>query len=263
MTAERKLRVSIVVTANDEGSSIVPHLERLLDSVNLPCEVLVIYDKLEDTTVEPVTHYAASDPRVLPMLNTYGKGPAQAIRFGFDHARSDVVVVTMADGCDDPAQIDQMTRLVERGVVIAAASRYMRGGRQIGAPVLKSLLSRTAGMSLHYFARVGTHDATNSFKAYSAAFVREVGIESDAGFEVGIELIAKARRRRLPVAEIPTIWLERTHGRSHFEISRWLPKYLHWYFFAFGAQSRAAPKPATPQFSKSEIEVLSLGRSDN
>ena len=37
----------------------------------------------------------------------------------------------------------------------------------------------------------------------------QVGIESDAGFEIGIELVAKARRRRLPVAEIPTIWLDR------------------------------------------------------
>ena len=71
------------------------------------------------------------------------------------------------------------------------------------------MLSRLAGLSLHWFARVGTRDATNSFKAYNAAFVREVGIESDAGFELGIEMVAKARRRRLPVAEVPTIWLDR------------------------------------------------------
>ena len=60
--------------------------------------------------------------------------------------------------------------------------------------------------------RVGTRDATNSFKAYSTEFVRQVGIESDAGFEIGIELVAKARRHRLPVAEIPTIWLQRDTG---------------------------------------------------
>ena len=33
-----------------------------------------------------------------------------------------------------------------------------------------------------------------------------------AGFEIGIELTAKARRLRLPVAEIPTIWLDRQAG---------------------------------------------------
>ena len=71
------------------------------------------------------------------------------------------------------------------------------------------MISRLAGLSLHCFARVGTRDATNSFKAYSTDFVREVGIDSRDGFEIGLELIAKATRLRLPVAEIPTIWLER------------------------------------------------------
>ena len=80
----------------------------------------------------------------------------------------------------------------------------------MGGPFLKSLLSRLAGLSLWLLARVGHRDATNSFKAYNAEFVRTVGIYSGAGFEIGIELVAKARRARLPVAEVPTIWFERT-----------------------------------------------------
>ena len=119
----------------------------------------------------------------------------------------------MADGSDDPRQIDDLARLVERGVVVAAASRYMPGGQQVGGPLLKRLLSRAAGRSLGTAsARVGTRDATNSFKAYSTEFVREVGIDSRSGFEIGLELTAKARRLRRPVAEIPTIWLDR-HAR--------------------------------------------------
>jgi len=229
-----KPRVSIVVTAYNEGEAITPYLERLLESVTLPCEVLVVYDSPDDTTAPWVEKYARGDARVVPTLNTYGRGPARAIRFGFDHAQADVVVVTMADGCDDPMQIDSLVRLVERGVVVAAASRYMRGGQQIGGPAFKGLLSRMAGLSLHLLTRVGTRDATNSFKAYSTSFVREVGIESDNGFEVGLELVAKARRRGLRVAELPTIWLERTFGQSHFEMRKWIPRYLRWYFYAFG-----------------------------
>jgi hypothetical protein len=140
----------------------------------------------------------------------------------------------MADGCDDPQQIDDLVRLVERGVVIAAASRYSHGGQQVGGPFLKSALSRMAGFSLWVLARVGTRDATNSFKAYDTAFVRDVGIASVAGFEIGIELVAKARRARLPVAELPTIWLERHQGMSNFKLARWLPHYVHWWSFAFG-----------------------------
>ncbi len=104
----------------------------------------------------------------------------------------------------------------------------------MGGPFLKSFLSRAAGLSLWALARVGTRDATNSFKAYNTDFVRTVGITSTTGFEIGIELVAKARRTRQPVAELPTIWLERHQGVSNFKLASWLPHYLRWYWFAFG-----------------------------
>ena len=230
-----KPQVSVVVLAYNEGEAIVSCLERILSSVQLPCEVLVVYDSPDDTTVPWIEKCRLADARVVPVLNLYGHGPARAIRSGFAQASADVAVVTMADGCDDPMQIDPLARLVDRGVAIAAASRYARGGRQIGGPFLKSTLSRLAGVSLQLLARVGTRDATNSFKAYSTEFVRAVGVDSDGGFEVGLELVAKARRLRVPVAEIPTIWLERRSiGQSNFKLLEWLPHYLRWYLYAFG-----------------------------
>lgn len=244
-------RLSIVVTAYNEGEQITTCLDRILEAVQLPCEVLVVFDAPDDTTAPSAAAYAAKDPRVVPTLNTYGRGPARAIRFGIEAARADVVVVTMADGCDDPQQIDQLARLVERGVVVAAASRYMRGGQQIGGPAFKTFLSKLAGRSLHTVARVGTRDATNSFKAYSTSFVREVGIESDSGFEVGLELVAKAKRLGRPIAEIPTIWLDRSfasQGVSNFKLAQWIPKYLRWYAFAFG-----------PRLSLDELKARSAG----
>lgn len=227
-------KVSVVIPVFNEGNAITVCLDRIFIGIHLDCEVLVVYDHPEDTTVPYIEKYVRQDDRVISTLNTDQPGPAAAIRFGIMHANSPVVVVTMADGSDDAEQIDDLTRLVERGVVIACASRYMSGGRQIGGPFLKSILSKLAGLSLHWLAKVGTRDATNSFKAYSTEFVRQVGIESDAGFEIGIELVAKARRLRLPVAEIPTIWLERMKGTSNFKVARWIPRYLHWYRFSFG-----------------------------
>jgi dolichol-phosphate mannosyltransferase len=229
-----KPRVSVVIPVFNEDEAVVSCLDRIFEAVQLPCEVLVVYDTPDDTTVPYLDKYARTEPRLVPMLNEYGRGPARAIRYGIDHAGSDVVVVTMADGSDDPQQIDQLTRLVDRGVVIAAASRYTKGGQQVGGPWFKGFLSRLAGRSLQWFARVGTRDATNSFKAYSTDFVRSVGIHSDSGFEVGIELVAKARRLRLPVAELPTIWLDRALGASNFRLAAWIPRYLRWYLFAFG-----------------------------
>jgi dolichol-phosphate mannosyltransferase len=226
--------VSVVVPAYNEGPAIIPSLDRLFASISLPCEILVVCDSLEDTTMPHLEEYAAREPRLVPTLNTYGRGPARALRFGMDHARAPVVVVTMADGSDDTDQIDEMVELVQRGAAVVAASRYMPGGRQLGGPFLKRSLSRAAGLSLCWFGRVGTHDATNSFKAYATDFVRAAGIESDAGFEIGIELVSKAKRLGLRVTELPTTWTDRTEGASNFKLAKWLPRYLRWYWVALG-----------------------------
>jgi glycosyltransferase involved in cell wall biosynthesis len=233
-------RVTVVVPAYNEGGHIVPVLDRLFESVHLRCEVLVVIDSEDDLTVPVVSEYQVKEPRIRCVINTYGRGPANAIRYGIDSAAAPVVVVTMADGCDDPRQIDDLARLVDRGVAVAAASRYMPGGQQVGGPMLKGMMSKAAGRSLRIFAHIGTRDATNSFKAYSTEFVRAVGIDSRDGFEIGLELTAKAKRMRLPVAEIPTIWLDRQAGMSNFKLMRWMPVYLRWYRFAYGRRLSAA-----------------------
>lgn len=236
-------KVSIVVPAYNEGEQIICALDDLFASVETPCEVLVVYDSPDDTTAHFAEEYARRDPRVRPTLNTYGRGPAKAIRFGMDAARADIIVVTMADGSDQQSKIDAMVRLVDEGASVVAASRYMPGGRQIGGPLLKRLLSRTAGVSLYWLARTGTHDPTNSFKAYSKQFIEQAGIESDAGFEIGLELVAKARRMRARVVEIPATWRDRTTGKSNFKLARWLKHYLRWYAYAFGPKLDAGSQP--------------------
>jgi len=227
-------RVSIVIPAYEEGEAILPCLDRVFEAVHWPCEVVVVVDYADDSTVPVLADYAKTQVQLRALVSTYGRGPANAIRFGIDHADAPVVVVTMADGSDDPEQIEDLTRLVERGVAVAAASRYAPGGQQVGGPLFKRFLSRSAGRSLRLLAGVGTRDATNSFKAYDREFVQRVGIDSRHGFEIGLELTVKAKRLGLPIAEIPTIWLERDVGVSNFKVWAWIPKYLYWYRRAFG-----------------------------
>jgi dolichol-phosphate mannosyltransferase len=233
-------RVSVIIPAREEQAQIGRVLDRIFTAVSTSCEVLVVVDTPDDPTTAAAAEYAEAEHRLRCLVSEYGPGPANAIRYGIDHAAGEVVVVTMADGSDDARQIDDLAALVERGVVVAAASRYAPGGQHVGRSTVKSLLSRLAGRSLHLLARAGTRDATNSFKAYSTAFIREVGIDSRQGFTMGIELVAKATRLRRPVAELPTVWLDRTEGESGFRVAAWLPAYLRWYLFCFGRRRTAA-----------------------
>ena len=237
-----KPRVSVVIPAYNEAENIVSTLDRIAESVSLPYEVLVVVDTSDDATVDAVAASGRQLADVRVLVQDYGRGPANAIRYGIDQARAGCVVVTMADGSDDVTLVDDLVRLVERGCAIASASRYMPGGAQLGGPRLKKMMSKGAGLSLHLLAGVTTRDATNSFKAYSTDFVRQVGIESRQGFEIAIELVAKAHRAGLPIAELPTIWLDRDAGVSNFQLRQWLPHYMRWYRAAYGRRLRYATK---------------------
>ena len=74
----------------------------------------------------------------------------------------------------------------------------MRGGGQVGGPLLKRLMSRTAGLTLHWFAGVPTHDPTNNFKLYSRRFLDSVTIESDGRLRAGPRADRQGDARRPP-----------------------------------------------------------------
>ncbi|HET9895597.1 MAG TPA: glycosyltransferase family 2 protein [Streptosporangiaceae bacterium] len=244
-------RVTIVIPASGHARAIVGVLDRLFEAVTLSCEVIVVVDDRLDPAMPVVLEYAERESRLRCHVSKCGNGSGNAIRSAMTAARADVLVVMMPDGRDDPSQIDDLARLVERGCAVAAASRYSRGGQLAGAPRVRGFVSRGACRSLRLFSRVGTSDATNSFKACSAAFARRAGIDSADGFGVGIELTAKARRLRLPIAEIPTIGVDHLAEVPGLEIVRWIPAYLRWYRFCFGppltiAQLRAKTAPHAP-----------------
>ena len=85
---------------------------------------------------------AAELPGLRALRNTLGPGVLNAMKAGIAAARAPYVLVSMADGSDEPHVVDRMVALARAGADVVAASRYMRGGRQIGGPRLKRLLSR-------------------------------------------------------------------------------------------------------------------------
>jgi dolichol-phosphate mannosyltransferase len=238
MTHEPQL--SIIIPVYNEPDNLGPTLRRIADEVTTPHEVLVVYDFAGDTTVPVVCELQTELPAVRLHRNDIGRGVLNAMKAGIAASEAPLVLITMADGSDEMDRVDKMVRLGQGGAAIVAGSRYMKGGSQVGGPLLKRTLSRAAGLSLHWLAGVPIHDATNNFKLYRRDFLDSVTIESTGGFELALELTAKAARSHLPMAEVPTTWRDRSAGASRFDLRAWLPKYLRWYVHALPARGRRA-----------------------
>ena len=224
--------LSIVIPVYNEGEAVEPVLRGLHGGVATPKEILVVWDFDADTTRLVVDRLATELPGLRGVRNDLGRGVLNAMKAGIAEARGPLVLVSMADGSDEPAIVDAMAALGRGGAAVVVASRYMRGGRQVGGPRLKGFLSRAAGLSLHWVGGVATHDPTNNFKLYRRDFLDSVAIESRAGFELALELTVKATLAGRRVAEVPTTWRDRTAGQSNFRLRQWLPQYLRWYLVA-------------------------------
>jgi dolichol-phosphate mannosyltransferase len=247
---ERPKLLSIVVPVYNEGANIGRLFARIREHVHVPAEILIVYDFPEDDTLPAVAREKPAGFDVTLVKNRQ-RGALQAILTGLKQSRGAASVVMMADLSDDLRIVDEMFRLIEGGYAIVCGSRYMQGGAQIGGPFIKGRLSRLAGQSLHFATGIPTRDITNSFKMYSREVIERFEVESDGGFEIGMELTVKAHLAGLRITEIPSVWTDRTDGSSRFQLLRWLPKYLRWYFLLLG-RSAARKLPGAPSLASSD-----------
>lgn len=201
-----------------------------------------VYDIDNDITLPIIAELAANDSRVVADKNQFGRGVVNALRWGFSRVSPGPVIVLMGDNSDKLSIIPELVALWRSGATVVSPSRYMKGGKQFGGGLLKSTLSRIAGVSLKLIG-FPTSDPTNNFKLYDGSWLARQQIESVGGFEVALELSAKAFEQKKLIRQIPTEWYDRTAGESNFRLWKWLPHYLRWYFFAIASVLRQKLSP--------------------
>jgi dolichol-phosphate mannosyltransferase len=224
--------LGIIIPVYDEAANISRTLDAIQELVTTPHVVYIVYDFDEDNTL-PVARTYQNKGFDIRFLKNPARGCLGAIMTGLAKAEADYLLVTMADMSDDYSVVDRMYRLMLDGFDLICGSRYMKGGRQIGGPLIKKTMSRMAGVSLCYLAGIPTHDVTNSFKLYRKSMVDTIAIESDGGFEIGMEIAVKAFISGYRVTEVPCTWTDRAAGESRFKVAKWTPKYMRWYLKAF------------------------------
>jgi len=231
--------LTIVIPVYNEGAGFEELWSELNTHLQFPFRALVVYDFDEDNTVPAVQAVIArGETRLSLVKNNVRRGVVGALLTGFRAVENGPLLVVMADLSDDLAQVSRMLELYRQGYDVVVGSRYMKGGRILNGPVLKQGLSRMAGVSLHWFRRIPTHDATNAFKVYDSTMLRHFTFESQRGFELNLEITVKAFLAGYRIVEIPSVWRDRTQGKSKFKLWAWLPHYLRWYFYAFRSKSK-------------------------
>ncbi len=225
-----KPRVDIILPVYFEQENIEEVLQGIESSVKAPHTTHLVFQDKKDPTI-----HAADKLRVKNIQVHFTKnriGLADAIREGVKHVTTDIIVIMMSDLSDNPHDIDKMVKKIDDGYDFVCGSRYMKRGKRSGGSKLKGILSQTSCLSLRIFTGIRTHDATNAFKCFRTDLIKKITIESEKGYETGLELLVKANALGMKIGEVPTVWHERKKGKSKFKLFSLMPHYMRWYVYS-------------------------------
>lgn len=225
------MTLAIIVPAHNEEDNIVDLIEKIEGCLDMPHELIVVNDHSSDSTAKLVEGMSAKYSNIRLVENHDEAGFANAIKTGFANNKADAAVPVMADLCDDLQTIREMFNKINEGYDVVCGSRYIRGAGRLGGSRLKGFFSSSAGWSLYYLLGVPTHDIANAFKMYKKRVLDSINIKSK-GFEISMELPLKAYYSGFKITEVPTVWRERTKGKSSFKIFKLLPSYMKLYIWA-------------------------------
>jgi len=225
------MRLAIIIPAHNEQDNIVDVIHRIESFLDIPYELIVVNDHSTDATAGLVQRVSRQYSNIRLVENLNERGFANVIKTGFDNNKADVVVPVMADLCDDLHTIKEMFKKINEGYDIVCGARYIKGGARIGGSKIKGFFSCFVGWSLHYLLGIPVHDIANAFKMYRKNALDNIDIESK-GFEISMEIPLKAYYSGFKISEVPTVWRERTKGKSNFSMFKLLPSYLKLYIWA-------------------------------
>jgi glycosyltransferase involved in cell wall biosynthesis len=233
------MRLTIVIPAHNEEASLPVTITSLEVIVTVSHEVIVVNDHSSDNTAKVVMELSDKFNNIRLVDNDTEPGFTNAIKKGFSEVKGEMVVLVMADSCDEPDTINRMYNKICEGYDVVCASRYMKQGKKLGGRFLQTLFSRWAGLSLCCLTGIPTHDASNAFKMYRKEALDSIEIK-EAGFASSLEIVVKLFLKGYRITEIPTIWKDRVAGESSFNVWKVIRNYLRWYFWALFAKKDKA-----------------------
>jgi dolichol-phosphate mannosyltransferase len=239
--------LSILIPVKNEGLNLAIMLKILGAVVDVPHEVLVVFDQAGDDSLNVVDSMSPRYPTIRAVHNTLGAGVVNALRSGVACARGKYVLIFAADEVGPVLAIDDMIALMEQGCDFVSCTRYAHGGRRLGGSWIGGVLSRLANWMFCRLSRCRLSDATTGIKMFRPELFEQLHLQArPVGWAVAFEMGIKAQLAGLKLGEVPIVSIDRLYGgASSFALGSWTSEYLRWFVWGVRQSLRSRP-PASP-----------------
>jgi dolichyl-phosphate beta-glucosyltransferase len=209
----RSDRATLVIPAYDERNRIAASVRTIADWVRSrpggwEWEVILVDDGSSDAT--PALARATADEVGMPLeilRHAGNRGKGAAIRTGVLAAKGDPILVS---DTDLSTPLSEWIKLAERLPThpVAIGSRAVDDSlvrrRQ---PLYRRLLGKGGNLLVRLFAVRGIADTQCGFKLFRGDVAKSLFEDARIdGFAYDMEILHLARRRGIPIAEVPVLW---------------------------------------------------------
>ncbi len=204
--------MSVIIPTLNEAENIAWALARLPEGLH---EVVLVDGRSTDGTVGAALR---ERPDIRVVLETR-RGKGAALRAGFAAASGDYIVMIDADGSMHPEEIALYVAYLDAGFDFVKGSRFMLAGGSDDMTVVRRLGHWPLLSFVKWTFRIRFTDLCYGFVAFRRDCLPSLHLTAD-GFEIESQLILRAVRARLRIAEVPSWELPRMHGESNLNAVR-------------------------------------------
>ncbi len=224
-------KLDIIIPVYNEDENIIRLLKQLDEKIVCNFKILICYDSDSDKTLKHLQKKNLINRKLLFIKNPK-QGPNSAIIEGIKVSDAEIVLVYMADDFENIQLINEMIKLIEQGNDLIIPSRFIPGGKMLGAERVKENITRIGSNLIYYLANIPFKDCTNAFKMFTKSLKEKIKLNSTTGFTFALELTTKSYILKSKIVEIPSTWVEIKNRKSNFKVFKWLPYYIYWLLYS-------------------------------
>jgi glycosyltransferase involved in cell wall biosynthesis len=205
--------VSFVIPVHNQSDILLANMARLKKSIRVEnYEIIIAEDGSTDNFDEVAAKLKKGGIRVLSYKEKLGRG--KALKNAFAESKYDIVFYMDADLATDLSEIGKVLDLIGKGNDIVTGSRLMKGAKVSGRSFMRGFFSRSYNLLLRILFNSKIHDHQCGFKAFRKKTVRPLLDKiDDSHWFWDSELLIKAQKSGLKVAEVPVRWTEKGNSR--------------------------------------------------
>lgn len=173
------------------------------------CKLYIINDGSSDSTLAIAQELSKKNDSITVIDFKTNRGYGAVVKEGFKRCKNDgcdYAVCLHSDGQYPPESLPEFIDTMEAGTIdLLQGSRIASGGAlKGGMPVYKYIANRCLTFFENIVFGLRLTDFHSGFLCYSRLFLDTIDLDRlSNSFDIDVELIASARRKKLTIAELP------------------------------------------------------------